>query len=92
MEDLLLNWHLLPFKFLLLSGFFMLPVPVILCFLRTGKAPIIPYMSWSDFNDFEKKWLIIALTLALTGLVGLMIVSHFGGYYYLNNGVPTWIT
>jgi hypothetical protein len=90
MDNLFLNWHLLPFKLLLLLGFSIIPVSAILCFLRTGRAPIYPYMNWSHLNNFEKLLLKIGLISGFVGIIGLAAVSHFYGYYYLNNGVPTW--
>jgi hypothetical protein len=86
----LMNKHLLPFTFMFVLGGAIFLAAWVLCFLRTGRIPIFPYMNFNHLNRDEKKWLWVGAAMASVGLIGLGLIPKFYGYFYLDMGVLTW--
>ena len=91
MEYQLLNIHLLPFKIVLVVGALIMLMTFLRCAIREQRIPIFPILNLKHFSTTEKKWYWIGLFMTILGLLCLIIISKYYGYYYFKNGVPTWI-
>jgi len=70
----------------------MLIIAPIIYRIRNRKLLIInPISTINNYNKTEKTLLTIGTILALTGLLSIIVIAKYFGYYYFDNGVPTFL-
>jgi uncharacterized membrane protein len=86
-----INPHLIPSFIILLAGGVLSIVASILYHVRKKRVMVIsPIEVMGGYTRFEKKVFLVGIILATVGLISLIAISELYGYYYFDNGVPTF--
>lgn len=91
MEWFLINTHLIPSFILFFIGIILLITAPVVYQLRRRKVIILnPIKAIKEYSKIEKIFFIVGTILTILGLISLVIIAEYYGYYYFENGVPTF--
>lgn len=91
LEWLSINPHLIPSCVFFWGGGILLVLAPLMYQIRIKKIIILnPIKAIMHYTKLEKRILIIGIILLILGLISLILITKFYGYYYFDEGVPTW--
>jgi len=91
LQWLAINPHLIPSAICFILGFVFLVAAPSLYRIRKRKMNIFIPANIFEYSSAERTLFIAGVVLATVGLISLIVISELYGYYYFNNGVPTFL-